>query len=139
MYECIETWIAFIVVNVYCIYFHYWTTALFSCYRHCGISDPSWAELRYFVCFLNTQLIDFKSSDFLTKAAAEDLPGFSKFVLRFLIQMSRVNISYCCFFYIFFLIVRIHDISLIYLPMNDILPIFPYVNFHCKFNYKKHV
>jgi hypothetical protein len=28
---------------------------------------------------------------FVSAAAAEDLPGFSKFVLRFLIQMSRVR------------------------------------------------
>lgn len=64
--------------------------------RHCGIKDPSWSELRHFVWFLNTQLVDFENSAFVSLAAAEDLPGFSQFVLRFLIQMSRVrNFSKC--------------------------------------------
>nr|XP_022293483.1 E3 ubiquitin-protein ligase rnf213-alpha-like isoform X1 [Crassostrea virginica] len=64
-------------------------TCLQTLLRHCGIPDPSWAELRHFVWFLNTQLVDFNKSDYLSHAAAEDLPGFSQFVLRFLIQMSR--------------------------------------------------
>ncbi|XP_052062680.1 E3 ubiquitin-protein ligase rnf213-alpha-like isoform X2 [Mytilus californianus] len=57
--------------------------------RHCGIRDPSWSELYHFVSFLNKQLQDFEVSAFCGPAAVEDLPGFSKFVLRFLIQMSR--------------------------------------------------
>ncbi|XP_052062754.1 E3 ubiquitin-protein ligase rnf213-alpha-like isoform X2 [Mytilus californianus] len=57
--------------------------------RHCGIRDPSWSELYHFVSFLNKQLQDFEVSAFCCLAASEDLPGFSKFVLRFLIQMSR--------------------------------------------------
>ncbi|XP_052062678.1 E3 ubiquitin-protein ligase rnf213-alpha-like isoform X2 [Mytilus californianus] len=56
---------------------------------HCGIKDPSWSELYHFVSFLNKQLQDFEVSAFCGLAAMEDLPGFSKFVLRFLIQMSR--------------------------------------------------
>ncbi|VDI37174.1 Hypothetical predicted protein, partial [Mytilus galloprovincialis] len=56
---------------------------------HCGIMDPSWSELYHFVSFLNKQLQDFEVSAFCGLAAMEDLPGFSKFVLRFLIQMSR--------------------------------------------------
>ncbi|KAK3585576.1 hypothetical protein CHS0354_036763 [Potamilus streckersoni] len=57
--------------------------------RHCGVPDPSWAELHHFIWFFNTQLIDFEKSCFCSAAVAEDLPGFSKFVLRFLIQMSK--------------------------------------------------
>ncbi|XP_053396012.1 E3 ubiquitin-protein ligase rnf213-alpha-like [Mercenaria mercenaria] len=57
--------------------------------RYCGIQDPSWAELHHFVWFLNTQLVDFELNNFVSAAAAEDLPGFSNFVLRFLIQMSK--------------------------------------------------
>ncbi|CAC5425101.1 RNF213 [Mytilus coruscus] len=57
--------------------------------RHCGIRDPSWSELHHFVSFLNKQLQDFEVSAFCGLAAVEDLPGFAKFVLRFLIQMSR--------------------------------------------------
>ncbi|KAL3881513.1 hypothetical protein ACJMK2_027945, partial [Sinanodonta woodiana] len=57
--------------------------------RHCGVPDPSWAELHHFVWFLNTQLRDFRESSFCSATVAEDLPGFSTFVLKFLIQMSR--------------------------------------------------
>ncbi|XP_063404431.1 E3 ubiquitin-protein ligase rnf213-alpha-like [Mytilus trossulus] len=57
--------------------------------RHCGIREPSWSELHHFVSFLNKQLQDFEVSAFCGLAAVEDLPGFAKFVLRFLIQMSR--------------------------------------------------
>ncbi|XP_052808691.1 E3 ubiquitin-protein ligase rnf213-alpha-like isoform X2 [Mya arenaria] len=57
--------------------------------RHCGVRDPSWSELHHFVWFLNTQLVDFEQNQFVSVAAAEDLPGFATFVLRFLIQMSR--------------------------------------------------
>ncbi|XP_061169142.1 E3 ubiquitin-protein ligase RNF213-like [Saccostrea echinata] len=56
---------------------------------HCGVVDPSWSELRNFVWFLSTQLLDFESSDYVSDAAAEFLPGFAQFVLKFLIQMSR--------------------------------------------------
>ncbi|WAR07285.1 R213A-like protein [Mya arenaria] len=34
-------------------------------------------------------LVDFEQNQFVSVAAAEDLPGFATFVLRFLIQMSR--------------------------------------------------
>ncbi|KAK3096790.1 hypothetical protein FSP39_003301 [Pinctada imbricata] len=57
--------------------------------RHCGIRDPSWSELKHFVRFLNSQLSNFETSAYCSLAAAEDLPGFAQFVLRFLIQMSR--------------------------------------------------
>ncbi|XP_041354620.1 E3 ubiquitin-protein ligase rnf213-alpha-like [Gigantopelta aegis] len=57
--------------------------------RHCGVPDPSWAELHHFVWFLNTQLCDFERSAFCSPELQDDLPGFSLFVLKFLIQMSR--------------------------------------------------
>ncbi|XP_060586365.1 E3 ubiquitin-protein ligase rnf213-alpha-like [Ruditapes philippinarum] len=63
-------------------------TCLQTLLRHCGQEDPSWSELHQFVWFLNKQLVDFENN-FVSATAAEDLPGFSKFVLRFLIQMSR--------------------------------------------------
>ena len=62
-------------------------------YRHCGVRNPSWSELKHFVWFLNNQLLDFEVSAFCSLAAVEDLPGFAQFVLRFLIQMSRVSHS----------------------------------------------
>ncbi|XP_041354587.1 E3 ubiquitin-protein ligase rnf213-alpha-like [Gigantopelta aegis] len=57
--------------------------------RHCGVPDPSWAELHHFVWFLNTQLCDFERSVFCSPELQDDLPGFSLFVLKFVIQMSR--------------------------------------------------
>ncbi|XP_052242488.1 E3 ubiquitin-protein ligase rnf213-alpha-like, partial [Dreissena polymorpha] len=57
--------------------------------RHCGVKNPSWSELNHFVWFLNTQLVDFEQNQFVTIAAAKYLPGFTKFVLLFLIQMSK--------------------------------------------------
>ncbi|XP_052808614.1 E3 ubiquitin-protein ligase rnf213-alpha-like isoform X2 [Mya arenaria] len=64
-------------------------TCLLVLLRYCGVRDPSWSELHHFVWFLNTQLVDFEQNQFVSVAAAEDLPGFATFVLRFLIQMSR--------------------------------------------------
>ncbi|XP_052215091.1 E3 ubiquitin-protein ligase rnf213-alpha-like isoform X2 [Dreissena polymorpha] len=55
----------------------------------CGIVNPSWSEIQHFVSFLNTQLVDYEQNQFVSCAAEEDLPGFSIFVLRFLIQMSK--------------------------------------------------
>ena len=53
--------------------------------------NPSWSELTHFVCFLDKQLQDFENSVYCGMATSQDLPGFSVFVLRFLIQMSRVS------------------------------------------------
>ncbi|XP_070188878.1 E3 ubiquitin-protein ligase rnf213-alpha-like [Littorina saxatilis] len=57
--------------------------------KYCGVGNPSWSELTHFVCFLDKQLQDFENSVYCGMATCEDLPGFSEFVLRFLIQMSR--------------------------------------------------
>ncbi|ESO94720.1 hypothetical protein LOTGIDRAFT_232244 [Lottia gigantea] len=57
--------------------------------RHCGIEDPSWAEIHHFALFLNTQLKDWETSTFCGGYVAEDFPGFAKFVLLFSIEMSR--------------------------------------------------
>ena len=59
--------------------------------RYCGIRDPSWAELRHFVSFLNIQLHDCELSAYCGLAAADILPGFLTFVVKFMIQMSTVS------------------------------------------------
>ena len=59
--------------------------------QYCGIPDPSWAELRHFVWFLNTQLQDTEKSTFCLPMMEEDLPGFRLFVVKFMIQMSKVT------------------------------------------------
>ena len=57
---------------------------------NCGIPNPSWAELKYFVNFLSSQFCDYENNDFCNpKAYGEDLPGFKAFVLKLMIHMSR--------------------------------------------------
>lgn len=60
-------------------------------HSYCGIRDPSWAELRHFVSFLNIQLHDCELSAYCGMAAADILPGFLTFVVKFMIQMSTVS------------------------------------------------
>ncbi|XP_077862841.1 E3 ubiquitin-protein ligase rnf213-alpha-like, partial [Saccoglossus kowalevskii] len=59
--------------------------------RHCGVLDPSWAELRYFVWFLNEQLNDCESSVFCNPMLVGDasLNGFKSFVVKFMVRMSK--------------------------------------------------
>ena len=70
-------------------------------FRYCGVQNPSWAELHHFVQFLTTQLNDFRANTFLGAAAADILPGFSEFALKFLIQMSKVSCHYTTFLLLF--------------------------------------
>ncbi|KAM9831669.1 E3 ubiquitin-protein ligase rnf213-beta [Neosynchiropus ocellatus] len=58
--------------------------------EHCGMQDPSWAELKNFSQFLNVQLKDCENSvycdpDFL----AGQMAGFKGFVVKFMILMAR--------------------------------------------------
>ena len=56
----------------------------------CGIHNPSWTEISYFVEFLNKQLVDCEKSSFCQMAAmGEEWKGFKSFVLRLMIHMSR--------------------------------------------------
>ncbi|XP_068269102.1 E3 ubiquitin-protein ligase RNF213 [Nyctibius grandis] len=57
---------------------------------HCGITDPSWSELRNFTWFLNVQLRDCESSVFCNPDFIQDtLQGFKNFVVTFMILMAR--------------------------------------------------
>ncbi|KAK4812085.1 hypothetical protein QYF61_026917 [Mycteria americana] len=57
---------------------------------HCGISDPSWSELRNFTWFLNVQLRDCEASVFCNPDFVQDtLQGFKNFVVTFMILMAR--------------------------------------------------
>ena len=61
-------------------------------YRYCGVKDPSWAELRHFVKFLDLQLQSCEKSSFTNPDFVGDvMAGFKSFVVRFMIQMSRVS------------------------------------------------
>ncbi|XP_064641333.1 E3 ubiquitin-protein ligase rnf213-alpha-like isoform X2 [Lineus longissimus] len=57
--------------------------------RYCGVENPSWAELRHFISFLNIQLHDCEHSIFCSNILKDDLPGFTAFVVNFMIQMSK--------------------------------------------------
>ena len=62
-------------------------------FRNCGIEDPSWAELRHFVNFLNSQLQSCEESTFCNMEHVGDtLEGFRSFVVHFMILMSRVRV-----------------------------------------------
>ncbi|KAM3672048.1 LOW QUALITY PROTEIN: E3 ubiquitin-protein ligase RNF213-like [Ammospiza maritima maritima] len=57
---------------------------------HCGVVDPSWAELRNFTWFLNVQLRDCEASVFCDPGFVGDtLNGFKNFVVGFMILMAR--------------------------------------------------
>uniref|UniRef100_A0AAQ5Y0G2 RING-type E3 ubiquitin transferase n=1 Tax=Amphiprion ocellaris TaxID=80972 RepID=A0AAQ5Y0G2_AMPOC len=57
---------------------------------HCGIMDPSWAELRNFTWFLNLQLKDCETSVFCDATFTGDtLSGFKTFVVDFMILMAK--------------------------------------------------
>lgn len=57
---------------------------------YCGVTDPSWAELRNFSWFLNYQLQDCESSVFCDSDFTGDtLAGFKTFVVDFMILMAK--------------------------------------------------
>ncbi|XP_061431037.1 LOW QUALITY PROTEIN: E3 ubiquitin-protein ligase rnf213-alpha-like [Lethenteron reissneri] len=57
---------------------------------YCGVADPSWAELRNFLRFLDVQLLDCERSAFCDREHVGDvLPGFRRFVVEFVVLMAR--------------------------------------------------
>lgn len=57
---------------------------------HCGMQNPSWAELKNFSWFLNVQLKDCENSIFCDPVfLADQLPGFKGFIVKFMILMAR--------------------------------------------------
>ena len=67
------------------------------------LEDPSWAELYYFVKFLNTQLMACERSVYCDEAMIADrsqgVYGFKSFVVKFMIRMavvSTVAVEYVC-------------------------------------------
>ena len=57
------------------------------------MKDPSWAEIRHFVRFLDLQLRSCENSYFTNEEFVGDvLAGFKSFVVNFMTQMSRVSV-----------------------------------------------
>ncbi|XP_053530339.1 E3 ubiquitin-protein ligase rnf213-alpha isoform X3 [Ictalurus punctatus] len=57
--------------------------------QFCDIKNPSWGELRNFTHFLNSQLKKCEHSFFCSAALKDDLTGFKKFVVKFMMTMSK--------------------------------------------------
>ncbi|XP_065678749.1 E3 ubiquitin-protein ligase rnf213-alpha isoform X5 [Hydra vulgaris] len=57
--------------------------------KYCGVQDPCWSELRNFIHFFNTQLIDCEQCAFTSIHVVEDLRGFKIFVISFLLEMAQ--------------------------------------------------
>ena len=56
------------------------------------MQNPSWLEIRNFVMFLNIQLHSCQNSVFCdVKRAGEGMRGLKGFVVKFMIQMSKVG------------------------------------------------
>lgn len=67
-------------------------TSMYSDFRNCGVRNPSWSEVRYFVNFLNHQLRDCERSVFCDPQHTGDtLEGFRSFVVDFMVIMSKVS------------------------------------------------
>ena len=65
-------------------------TCLQTLLSNCGLDNPTWSQLKYFINFLSSQLRDCEKNDFCNpEAYGNDLPGFKQFVIKFMILMSR--------------------------------------------------
>ena len=72
-------------MNVLTIYIH----------RQCGVKDPSWGEIKHFVCFLDTQLRSCEKSVFCNEDIVGDvMTGLKTFAVKFMIRMSKVRTSF---------------------------------------------
>ena len=64
-------------------------------YRACGVQSPSWLEIRNFVMFLDIQLRLCQNPSFCNdQTLGEEMKGFKGFVVKFMIQMSKVGYSF---------------------------------------------
>ena len=54
-----------------------------------GLADPTWQQLTAFVNFLDRFLSLYEVNPFCGPAAAEDLPGFGRFIVDFLKRGAR--------------------------------------------------
>ena len=66
--------------------------SMHSHFSKCGVSNPSWMELKHFLSFLNAQFEDCENSIFCNSPfVKQDLPGFKAFVVKFMLKMSKVS------------------------------------------------
>ena len=63
-------------------------------HSYCGMKDPSWTELRNFVCFLDKQLESYEQSVLSSETVfGDNLADIRSFVFRFMIEMSTVGVK----------------------------------------------
>jgi len=63
------------------------------------VKDPSWAEICYFVTFLDLQLQSCENSVFTNYELVGDIfEGFKGFVVKFMMKMSRVGFFKCGYY-----------------------------------------
>ncbi len=84
------------------------TTLTFLC-SYCGVKNPSWGEICHFVRFLDFQLESCENSSFTDLNLVGDIvTGLKGFIVKFMIQMSRVRNNYSflpCYIYNAFVII----------------------------------
>ena len=67
-------------------------------YSYCGVKDPSWAEVRHFVSFLDLQLQSCEQSYFCNEDFVSDvMAGLKSFIVKFMIRMSMVSVHSSAF------------------------------------------
>lgn len=62
----------------------------YAAFRNCGVRDPSWSEINHFITFLDLQLKPCESDFFKPELIKDIMPGLKEFIVKFMIQMSRV-------------------------------------------------
>ena len=105
--ECLEVllkWVPcmhlFFMICCYCYTVHN-HKSFFNLYfplhfhRQCGVKDPSWSEIKHFVCFLDTQLRSCENSEFCNEDNVGDvMSGLKTFAVKFMVRMSKVRTSF---------------------------------------------
>ena len=87
--DCLQTILRFLDCNIH-VHVHKCISIVL--YSYCGIRDPSWAEIRHFVSFLDLQLQSCERSYFCNEDFVGDImAGLKSFVVKCMIRMSRVS------------------------------------------------
>ena len=70
----------------------------YNLFRQCGIHDPSWTEMKYFILFLDIQIKSSEHLIFCNESFFGDvMSGFKTFAMKFMIRMSKVTwLDYIC-------------------------------------------
>lgn len=85
---CLQMLIEYVIG---CMHENQMYNTIYAIFRNCGVRDPSWSEINHFITFFDLQLKSCENSDFFIPNLIKDImPGLKEFVVKFMIQMSRV-------------------------------------------------